>query len=104
MLEVDFRGEQPAGPVGELQGQGAPQCLRGYLAGGDRGESEALAGRAVHPGAECLVAVLEGEPAEQRGCRGRVLAEERGGEPGGLVDGLDDDPFVGGAAERLAFD
>jgi len=24
MLEVDFRGEQAAGPVRELQGQGAP--------------------------------------------------------------------------------
>ncbi len=104
MLEVDLRGEQPAGPVRELQGQGAPQCLRGHRVGGDRGEPEAVPGRAVHPGAECLVAGLEAEAAAERGCPGRVIAEEGGGEPGGLVDGLDDDPFVGGAAERLAFD
>src|SRR5437868_4649268 len=70
---------------------------------GDRGEAKALAGGAVDPVPEPGMADVEGEPAEQRLSRLRVVVEALQ-ELGCLVGGFDDDPFVGRPAERLALD
>jgi hypothetical protein len=52
MLQIDFRREKPVGPVGEFQGQGAPDHAGSDLLFRDREQSEAGAGRAVHPAPE----------------------------------------------------
>ena len=98
MLEVQFCCEDTAGPVGHLQRKRPsehPQCHRSV---GDRGEPEAGPAGELTQCAEPLVADAEVEPAEQRGAVARVVVQLLG-ELDRAVDGLDDDPFVVGAAE-----
>jgi hypothetical protein len=66
MFEVQFRGEDPAGAVGELDRQGPAQGSEADRGFGERGDQpEALAGWGVDPVAEPCVADVEGEPAQQ---------------------------------------
>jgi hypothetical protein len=105
VLERDLRGEQAAGPVSDLLGDGAAQHPLVERAVGDRGQSEVLAGGSVDPGAEVPEAVVEDVPAEQQ-VTGRAAVE--GGQLLSDRDGLADlgyhHPFVGGAAQWLALD
>jgi hypothetical protein len=103
VFEVDFGGQHPAGPIGELDSQGAAQDARCHVAVGNGGEAETRSGGAVDPGTEPPVSVPEPEAAEQ-GVAGAGHVEELLGDAGGLVDRFDDDPFVVGPAEGLAFD
>ena len=103
VLEVDLGGEDAAGPVGELHRQRPPQGPQGHREIRDGSETEPLAGRPVHPVPEPLVSDGEGDPAEQERSVGGVVVQLPG-EFCCLVGGLDDDPFVAGAAERLALD
>ena len=103
MFEVQFCCEDTAGPVSHLQRNRPsehPQCHRFV---GDRGEPEAGSGRGVHPGAEPQVADPEVEPGQQENTVARVVVQLLE-EFDRAVDRFDDDPFVVGAAEALAFD
>ena len=100
---MQFRREQAAGAVGQLDGQRPPEHPGCDQVTGDDGESEPLPGRAVHPVAEPLVADAEGEPAEQRRAVPGIVVELLG-KLDGPVDRLDDDPPVLGAAQRLSLD
>jgi hypothetical protein len=104
VLEGDLGGEQPAWPVGQFAGQGAAQHPRGDGAVRDRGEAKALACGAVDPGPEPVVARLEVEPAEYQVSGDAAEAAELLGHADGVMDGLDDGPFLAGAAERLPLD
>ena len=93
VLEVQFRREQAAGAVGQLDRQRPSEHPGRDQVTGDGGESEPLPGRAVHPVAEPLVADAEGEPAEQRRAVPGIVVELLG-KLDGPVDRLDDDPLV----------
>ena len=68
-----------------------------------RGEPETGSGRGVHPSPEPQVADPEAEPGQQEDTVARVVVQLLE-EFDRAVDRFDDDPFVVGAAEALAFD
>ena len=103
VLQVDLGGQDAAGPVGHLQGQGPPQHPEVRRAAGDRGEPDPLPGRGVDPVPEPGAADGEVEAPEQGDAVARVVVQLLG-EPDGAVDRFDDDPLIVGAAERLALD
>ncbi len=84
---------RPAGPVGQLGGQGAAQHPGRYRVGGDGRQPESLSCRAAHPAPEPVVADGEGEPPEEQGS-GLGIVAELPGQLDGPGDGLDDHPLV----------
>jgi hypothetical protein len=98
VLERHLRGEQPAGAVGQLDGQGAAQHPQLHRPRWDRSEPEPLPGWAVDPLPERAVGVLEHRPAEHQGAGLGILVQQLLGEVHGVVDLGDDDPLVGLAA------
>jgi hypothetical protein len=103
VLEVHLGGEDAAGPVGEFHRQRPAQGSQAHRVVRDGFQPEPLAGGPVHPVPEPCVADGECDAAEEERAGGGIVVELRG-EPCCLVDGLDDDPFIAGAAERLALD
>jgi hypothetical protein len=62
VLELDFRGQQTTGTMGDLDGQGASQDPQVERMGRDRSEAEASPFFAVDPLPEpCVTAVLAAE-------------------------------------------
>jgi hypothetical protein len=103
MFEVNFGGEQAAGPVGQLDGQSPSQHARCHQVGGYGGQSKPMSRGAVHPVSEPLVANGEGEPAEEQASELRIVVELFG-EFDRPDDGFDHHPLVCGSTQRLPFD
>lgn len=103
MLEVDLGSQHSARPVGHFQSQGPPQHPQIHGPVRDGCKPKPLPGRGVDPVPEPPVTDVEGEPAEQQGPILWAVVQLLG-EFDGAIDRLDDDPFVVGSAERLAFD
>ena len=103
MMQNDLRCEQTAWAVSQFEREFPAQHSDVDPAIRYRGQAEALPSGAVHPVPEPLIPRHDVESAEQRCSGGRVVVELFG-KRGGLVSGLDDDPFVPDPAERLTLD